>query len=85
VRNTGILRDSSPFSSISGAGELRKKNRRGSGCRNQPFQILVLLLENAGEVVTQEQIQEKLWPDDTVVEFEHSIGTALKKTAAGTR
>lgn len=60
------------------AGELRKKNRR-IRLQNQPFQILVLLLENAGEVVTQEQIQEKLWPDDTVVEFEHSIGTALKK------
>ena len=60
------------------AGELRRKNRR-IRLQNQPFQILVLLLENAGEVVTQEQIQEKLWPDDTVVEFEHSIGTALKK------
>ena len=60
------------------AGELRKKNRR-IRLQNQPFQILVLLLENAGEVVTQEQIQQKLWPDHTVVEFEHSIGTALKK------
>jgi DNA-binding winged helix-turn-helix (wHTH) protein/tetratricopeptide (TPR) repeat protein len=60
------------------AGELRKKNRQ-IRLQNQPFQILVLLLENAGEVVSQEQIQEKLWSTDTVVEFEHSIGTALKK------
>lgn len=60
------------------AGELRKGNTR-IRLQNQPFQILVLLLENTGDVVTQEQVQEKLWSNDTVVEFEHSIGTALKK------
>ncbi len=60
------------------AGELRKQTHR-IRLQNQPFQILVLLLENPGEIVTQEQIREKLWSDDTIVEFEHSIGTALKK------
>jgi len=67
-----------PFELDLRAGELRKKGYQ-IRLQNQPFQILVLLLENAGDVVTREQIQEKLWSNDTVVEFEHSIGTALKK------
>jgi DNA-binding winged helix-turn-helix (wHTH) protein len=60
------------------AGALRKGTKR-IRLQNQPFQILLLLLENPGELITREQIQEKLWTADTVVEFEHSIGTALKK------
>jgi DNA-binding winged helix-turn-helix (wHTH) protein len=67
-----------PFELDLRAGELRKQNHRVR-LQNQPFQILLLLLENAGDVVTREQVQEKLWSSDTVVEFEHSIGTALKK------
>jgi DNA-binding winged helix-turn-helix (wHTH) protein/Flp pilus assembly protein TadD len=45
----------------------------------QPIQILFLLLDRPGELVTQEDIRRKLWPDGTVVEYEHSIKTALRK------
>src|SRR4029453_1948235 len=60
------------------AGELHTSGRRVR-LQNQPFQLLVLLLEHAGEVVTQDAIRSKLWAGDTVVEFELSIGTAMKK------
>jgi serine/threonine protein kinase len=45
----------------------------------QSFQILAMLLEQPGEVVMRYEIQKKLWPKDTVVEFENSINTAIKK------
>jgi DNA-binding winged helix-turn-helix (wHTH) protein/tetratricopeptide (TPR) repeat protein len=60
------------------AGELHTSGRR-IRLQNQPFQLLVLLLEHAGEVVTQDAIRSKLWGSDTVVEFELGIGTAMKK------
>jgi len=46
--------------------------------QEKPFQILVVLLEQPGELVTREELQHRLWAD-TVVEFEHSINTAIKK------
>jgi DNA-binding winged helix-turn-helix (wHTH) protein len=45
----------------------------------QPFQILRLLLESGGEVVSREEIRQALWSDETFVDFEHSIATAMKK------
>jgi TolB-like protein/DNA-binding winged helix-turn-helix (wHTH) protein len=60
------------------AGELRRNGRKIK-LQEQPFEILSLLLEHPGEVVTQEQIIAKLWADGTVVEYEHSIRTAVKK------
>jgi len=60
------------------SGELRK-----NGCRirlqPQPFQLLTLLLERPGEVVTREEVCRKLWPDGTFVDFDHGLGTAIKK------
>ncbi len=47
--------------------------------QDQPFQILVLLLENPGELVTREQLRERLWPADTFVDFDHSLNSAVKK------
>jgi DNA-binding winged helix-turn-helix (wHTH) protein len=44
-----------------------------------PFQILAALMERPGDVVTREEIREKVWPTDTFVDFEHSINTAVKK------
>jgi DNA-binding winged helix-turn-helix (wHTH) protein len=44
----------------------------------QPFKILAILLEQSGEVVTREELQKKLWPDDTFVDFEHSLNSAIK-------
>jgi serine/threonine protein kinase/Tol biopolymer transport system component/DNA-binding winged helix-turn-helix (wHTH) protein len=60
------------------AGELRKGGRR-IRLQEQPFQILLMLLEHPGEVVTREEVRKRLWPNDTIVEFEHSIGTAIMK------
>ncbi len=66
------------------AGELRKDGRK-IRLQEQPFQILALLLEHAGEVVTREEIQQKLWPGDTFVDFDHGLNTAVNKirTALG--
>jgi DNA-binding winged helix-turn-helix (wHTH) protein len=47
--------------------------------QGQPFQVLALLLERAGEVVTREELQQKLWPSDTFVDFDHSLNTAINK------
>lgn len=60
------------------AGELRKDGRR-IRLQEQPFQILKMLLESPGEVVLRDEIRSRLWPDDTVVEFEHSINAAVKR------
>jgi eukaryotic-like serine/threonine-protein kinase len=60
------------------AAELRRGERR-IRLQEQPFQILLMLLDHPGEVVTREEVRKRLWPNDTVVEFEHSIGTAVKK------
>ena len=60
------------------AGELRKGGRR-IRLQEQPFQILLMLLEHPGEVVNREEVRKRLWPNNTIVEFEHSIGTAIMK------
>jgi DNA-binding winged helix-turn-helix (wHTH) protein len=45
----------------------------------QPFQVLAMLLERPGEVVTRDEMQKRLWPADTFVDFDHSVNTAIKK------
>ncbi len=60
------------------AGELRKNGNR-IRLQEQPFQLLVSLLERQGEVVTREELREKLWPADTFVDFDHSLNTAIAK------
>src|ERR1700730_14464434 len=60
------------------AGELVKDESKIL-LQEQPFQILRMLVESAGEVVTREEIRRTLWPNDTVVEFDHSINAAIKK------
>ena len=60
------------------SGDLRQGAQR-IHLQGQPFQILLMLVERAGELVTREEIKKKLWPNDTVVEFDDSIHTALKK------
>ena len=47
--------------------------------QEQSFKILKMLVEYPGEVVRREQIRKTLWPNDTVVEFDHSINAAIKK------
>ncbi len=60
------------------AGELRKNGSR-IRLQEQPFQILVYLLDRPGEVVTREELRQKLWPADTFVDFDHSLNTAINK------
>src|SRR5271154_5658469 len=60
------------------AGELRKHGVR-IRLQEQPFQVLLMLLERPGEVVLREQIRKKLWPNDTIVEFAPSINAAIQR------
>src|SRR5579864_3090046 len=59
-------------------GELRKQGRRMQ-LQGQPFDILIMLLERPGELVSRTQIRERLWPDGTFVDFDHSLNTAVNK------
>ncbi len=61
------------------AGELRQDDGRTVRLPEQPFQILVMLLEHSGDVVTREELRKRLWPNDTIVEFEHSISAAMNR------
>lgn len=67
-----------PFELDLKAGELRNGDRKVF-LQEQPFQILLMLVDSAGGLVTRQQIRERLWSNDTVVEFDHSIHTAIKK------
>ncbi len=60
------------------AGELRKQGMKIK-LQGQPIEILRLLLDQPGEVVTREELQRKLWPSDTFVDFEHSLNAAVKR------
>ena len=46
--------------------------------REQPFRVLRMLIERGGEIVTREEIKKRLWPNDTVVDFDHSINAVIK-------
>lgn len=60
------------------SGDLRKRGIRIK-LQDQPRQILSLLLEHSGEVVTREQIQKHLWPDSTYLDFDNAINSAVRK------
>jgi DNA-binding winged helix-turn-helix (wHTH) protein len=60
------------------SGELRKSGVK-LRLTGQPFQVLALLLDRAGEVVTREELQQKLWASDTFVDFDHSLNTAINR------
>jgi TolB-like protein/DNA-binding winged helix-turn-helix (wHTH) protein/Flp pilus assembly protein TadD len=60
------------------AGELRKRGLR-IRLQEQPFQVLAMLVEQPGEVITREQLQKKLWPADTFVDFDHGLNKAINK------
>src|SRR3954447_24354230 len=59
------------------AGELRKDGGKLK-LTGQPFQVLTILLEQPGEVVTREELQRRLWPD-TFVDVDHNLNTAINK------
>ena len=58
------------------SGELRKQGLRIK-LRDQPFQILLLLLEHPGEVVSRDDLQKQLWPGDTFVGFDRGLNKAV--------
>jgi Tol biopolymer transport system component/DNA-binding winged helix-turn-helix (wHTH) protein len=60
------------------ARELRREGRRVK-LQEQPCRVLFLLLERAGEVVTREELREKLWPADTFVDFDHGLNSAVAR------
>src|SRR5499425_1570722 len=61
------------------AGELRAVDGKTVRLPEQPLRILSALLERPGEVVTREELRKRLWPNDTIVEFEHSISAAMNR------
>ena len=67
--------------------DLRSRELRKSGIRiklhDQPFQILAMLLERPGELVTREEIRKKLWPGETFVDFDHSLNNAVNRLRDG--
>ena len=58
--------------------ELRKHGLK-LRLQDQPYQVLLMLLEDPGQVVTREQIQQKLWPEGTFVDFEHGLNAAIQR------
>jgi TolB-like protein/DNA-binding winged helix-turn-helix (wHTH) protein/Tfp pilus assembly protein PilF len=63
------------------AGELRKKGMK-IRLQGQPVEILVMLLQRPGETITREELQKKLWPADTFVDFEQGLNNAMKRLRA---
>ncbi len=63
------------------AGVLRKDGIRVR-CQEQPLQVLAALAERPGELVTREELRQRVWPKDTFVDFDHALNTAIKKIRA---
>ena len=60
-------------------GEVRSAAGNGSRLQEKSLRVLILLIEHPGELVTREEIQRRLWPNDTVVDFENGINTAVRR------
>src|SRR5580765_8516255 len=67
-----------PFELDTQCGQLRKGGV-GLKLQGQPVQILEILLEHPGQLVTREELRERLWASGTFVDFDHSLNTAIKK------
>jgi len=59
-------------------GELHKNGRK-TKLQEQPFQILAMLLEHAGDIVTRDELRHRLWPEDTFVDFDQGLNKAINK------
>jgi cholera toxin transcriptional activator len=66
------------FEADEAAGELRKHGVRIK-LHSQPFQVLLMLLEKPSAIVTREEMRQRLWGNDTFVDFDHSLNTAVSK------
>jgi cholera toxin transcriptional activator len=62
-----------------GTGELRKDGKLRPRVQGQPLEILLHLLAHPGDVVTREELRQRLWPADTFVDYDHSLNTAVNK------
>ena len=66
--------------------DVRARELRKGGIRirlqDQPFEILMAMLDHPGEVVTREELRQRLWPSGTFVDFEHSLNAAIKRLRA---
>ena len=58
------------------SGELRRQGEK-IRLQEQPYRLLLMLLEHPGEVMLREEIRKRLWPNDTVVEISHGINAAV--------
>ncbi|HZU42302.1 MAG TPA: winged helix-turn-helix domain-containing protein, partial [Terriglobales bacterium] len=76
-RNHSVIRFG-VFEADPAAGELRKKGVRVK-VQDQPFQVLLALLENPNEVVTRNELRNRLWPGDTYVDFDQGLNRAVAK------
>lgn len=79
--NQGTLAKSARFGAFEldlRTGELRRHGLKAR-LQEKPFQILAALLEHPGEVVTREELRKRLWPEDTFVDFEHSLNNAVNR------
>jgi DNA-binding winged helix-turn-helix (wHTH) protein len=59
-------------------GELRKNGTKVP-LQGQPFQVFAILLLNSGKLVTREELRKRLWSEDTFVDFDHGLNTAITK------
>ena len=59
-------------------GELRKQGRALKLC-GRPFDILLLLLERRGDVISRDDLRQHLWPADTFVDFDHGLNSAMNR------
>src|SRR6188474_3182395 len=59
-------------------GELRKQGR-AVRLRGRPFDILLLLLNRSGDVITRDELRRQLWPADTFVDFDHGLNSAMNR------
>jgi cholera toxin transcriptional activator len=73
------------FELDSDTGVLRKDGKSRPRIRDQALQILIMLLEKSDEVVSRDELRERLWPADTFVDFDHGLNTAINqvRTALG--
>lgn len=60
-------------------GDLRREGKSQPRLRDQPFRILIVLLERPQELVTRDDLRECLWPADTFVDFDHGLNTAINQ------
>src|SRR5215813_6360370 len=77
MRSSGLLHFGT-FDVDLRTGELRKQGKRVK-LQEQPFQVLAVLLQRPGEVVTREELRNHNWSPDTFVDFDNSLNTAINK------